>query len=163
MSNVSILPAHYFNIMESLAGPYNVIFCKDIHSKGNQHGRVVFITACRYKSLWFKSHSLNSLVGLKGLKHFMQTSTTFTTTCRSTWAEIHQPLLSHFSLLVEFFIGKVPVYNKDSRVLRLVNLSPCFQHSSGLSMPTSVQILLFYNFAFMRFYMILYAILFLKD
>ena len=31
--------------------------------------------------------------------------------------EIHQPFLSYFSLLVEFFIGKVPVYNKDSRVL----------------------------------------------
>ena len=39
-------------------------------------------------------------------------------------AEIHHPLLSHFSLLVEFFIGKDPVYNKDSRVLRLVNLTP---------------------------------------
>ena len=28
------------------------------------------------------------------------------------------------SLLVELFIGKDPVYNKDSRVLRLVNLMP---------------------------------------
>ena len=39
-------------------------------------------------------------------------------------AEIHQPLLSHFSLLVEFLIGKVPAYSKDSRVLRLVNFTP---------------------------------------
>ena len=38
--------------------------------------------------------------------------------------EIHKPLLSHFSLLVQFFIGKVQDYNKDSRVLRLVNLTP---------------------------------------
>ena len=32
--------------------------------------------------------------------------------------EIHQPLISHFPLLVKLFIGKVPVYNKDSKVLR---------------------------------------------
>ena len=38
-------------------------------------------------------------------------------------AEIHQPLLSHFSLLVEFLIGKVPVCNKGSRVLKLANLT----------------------------------------
>ena len=37
--------------------------------------------------------------------------------------EIHQPRLSHFPLLVEFFIEKLPVNNKDSRVLRLVNLT----------------------------------------
>ena len=27
----------------------------------------------------------------------------------NAWAKIHQPLLSQFSLLVEFLIGKVPV------------------------------------------------------
>ena len=39
-------------------------------------------------------------------------------------AYIHQPLLSHFSLLVEFFIGTVPVHSRDSRVFRLANLTP---------------------------------------
>jgi hypothetical protein len=32
-----------------------------------------------------------------------------------------------FSLLVEFFIGKVPVTDQDSRVITLVNLNPGFQ------------------------------------
>ena len=40
------------------------------------------------------------------------------------WAEIHQALLSQFSLSVEFFIGKVKVKEKYSRVLNLVNLDP---------------------------------------
>ena len=39
-------------------------------------------------------------------------------------AEIHQDLLSQFSLLVEFLIGKVPVKDWDSRYLTLVNLAP---------------------------------------
>ena len=39
------------------------------------------------------------------------------------WAEFHQPLQSHFSLLVDFFIRKVQVNNRVSRVLRLVNLT----------------------------------------
>ena len=39
-------------------------------------------------------------------------------------AEIQQPLLPHCSLPEDFFIGKVPVYNKDGRVLRLMNLTP---------------------------------------
>ena len=41
-----------------------------------------------------------------------------------TWADFQQPLLSHFSFLGEFLNGKVPVYNRDGRVLRLVNLTP---------------------------------------
>ena len=40
------------------------------------------------------------------------------------WARIHQALLSQFYLIVEFFIGKVTVKGKDSRVLSLVNLDP---------------------------------------
>ena len=39
------------------------------------------------------------------------------------WVEIHQALLSQFSLLAEFFIGKVPVKDYDSEVLMLVNLT----------------------------------------
>ena len=39
-----------------------------------------------------------------------------------TWAEIHHALISQFSLLVEFFLGKVTVKGWNSRVLRLVNL-----------------------------------------
>ena len=46
-----------------------------------------------------------------------------------TRAEIHQPLLTHFFLPVEFFIGKVPVNNKDSRFLRLVNLTLDFYNN----------------------------------
>jgi hypothetical protein len=42
----------------------------------------------------------------------------------SSWAEIHQALLSHFSLLAEFLIGKVLVKGSDSRVLKLENLKP---------------------------------------
>ncbi len=38
--------------------------------------------------------------------------------------EIHQTLLSQFSLLAELFIGKVLVNNRDRRVLKLVNLNP---------------------------------------
>ena len=38
--------------------------------------------------------------------------------------KIHQPLLSQFSLLAEFLIGKLPVKDYDSRVLTLVNLAP---------------------------------------
>ena len=37
-------------------------------------------------------------------------------------AEIHQTLLTHFSLKAEFLIGKVLVKDRDSRVLMLVNL-----------------------------------------
>ena len=37
---------------------------------------------------------------------------------------IHQPLLSQFSLLIEFSIEKVPVKGYDSRVLSLVNIDP---------------------------------------
>ena len=39
-----------------------------------------------------------------------------------TRAEIHQTLLSQFSLLVEFSIEKVPVNDHNSRVLRLLNI-----------------------------------------
>jgi hypothetical protein len=39
-------------------------------------------------------------------------------------AEIHQALLSQFSLLTEFFIVKVLVKQRYSRVLMLVNLNP---------------------------------------
>ena len=53
--------------------------------------------------------------------------------------EIHQPLLSHFSLLVEFLIGKVPVYNKDCRVLRLVNLTPDYGWFGCLATNTSAR------------------------
>jgi hypothetical protein len=42
-------------------------------------------------------------------------------------AEIHQALLSQFSLLEEFFIGKVLVKEGDSRVLTFVNLNPGVQ------------------------------------
>ena len=42
-------------------------------------------------------------------------------------AEIHQALLSQFSLLVEFFIGKETVKDLDRRVLNLVNLDPGIQ------------------------------------
>ena len=41
-------------------------------------------------------------------------------------AEIHQALLSQFSLQVEFFIGKLLMENYDSTVLKLVNLDPGF-------------------------------------
>jgi hypothetical protein len=40
-----------------------------------------------------------------------------------TWAEIHQALLSHFSLLAEFLFEKVLVKDKDSKVLNLMNLN----------------------------------------
>jgi hypothetical protein len=39
-------------------------------------------------------------------------------------AEIHQALLSQFSLLAEFFIGKLLVKERDRRVLTSVNLNP---------------------------------------
>jgi hypothetical protein len=39
-------------------------------------------------------------------------------------AEIQQALISHFSLLTDFFIVKEPVKDKDSRVLSLANLTP---------------------------------------
>jgi hypothetical protein len=38
-------------------------------------------------------------------------------------AEIHQALLSYFSLLAEFLIAKVLVKDRDSRVLKSVNLN----------------------------------------
>ena len=38
------------------------------------------------------------------------------------WAKIHHARLSQFSLLVEFFLGEVPVKDQDRRVLKLVNL-----------------------------------------
>jgi hypothetical protein len=38
--------------------------------------------------------------------------------------EIHQALLSQFYLLAEFFIGKVQVKERESRVLTLENLNP---------------------------------------
>jgi hypothetical protein len=41
-----------------------------------------------------------------------------------TWAEIHQALLSQFSLLAELFNGKLVVKDCDSRFLELVNLDP---------------------------------------
>jgi hypothetical protein len=44
--------------------------------------------------------------------------------CKENWAEIHQALPSKFSLLVKFLFGKVLVKNRDSRVLKLVNLNP---------------------------------------
>jgi hypothetical protein len=40
------------------------------------------------------------------------------------WAEIHQALQPQFSLLEEFLIVKVPVKEKDSTVLILVNVTP---------------------------------------
>ena len=40
-------------------------------------------------------------------------------------ADIHQPLLSHLSLLVEFFIEKVSVNNKDSKSEKAVAISLC--------------------------------------
>jgi hypothetical protein len=42
--------------------------------------------------------------------------------------EIHLALLSQFSLLAELLIGKVLVTDKNSRVLKLVNLPPGFRH-----------------------------------
>jgi hypothetical protein len=39
-------------------------------------------------------------------------------------ADVHKALLSHFSLLAEFLILKVLVKDRDSRVLKLVNLNP---------------------------------------
>ena len=45
-------------------------------------------------------------------------------------ADIHQPLLSHFSLPAEYFNGKVPGNNNDSRVLSLVNHTPGIQMNS---------------------------------
>jgi hypothetical protein len=41
--------------------------------------------------------------------------------------EIRLALPVQFSLLAEFFIGKVLVKERDSRVLTLVNLNPGFQ------------------------------------
>jgi hypothetical protein len=41
-----------------------------------------------------------------------------------TKPEIHQALLSQLSLLTEFFIGKILVKERDSRVSTLVNLNP---------------------------------------
>ena len=38
--------------------------------------------------------------------------------------EIHHSLLSQFSLLSEFFTGKLPLENYNSRVLVLMNLDP---------------------------------------
>ena len=38
--------------------------------------------------------------------------------------KIHQALPSQFTLLTQFFIGKVPLKGQDSRVLMLVNLTP---------------------------------------
>jgi hypothetical protein len=45
----------------------------------------------------------------------------------NAWAEIHQALLSHFSFLAEFLIGKVLAKDKDSRALKLVNLNSEYQ------------------------------------
>jgi hypothetical protein len=42
------------------------------------------------------------------------------------WAEIHQALLSHFSLLAEFLIGKVLAKDKDSIILKVAILNPGF-------------------------------------
>jgi hypothetical protein len=39
-------------------------------------------------------------------------------------ADIYQALLSQFSLLVEFLIGKLIVKDRGYKVLKLVNLSP---------------------------------------
>ena len=45
---------------------------------------------------------------------------------KKTWAEIHQALLSQFSILAEFFSRIVPIKDKDSWDLTLVNLRPGF-------------------------------------
>jgi hypothetical protein len=50
-------------------------------------------------------------------------------------AEIHQALLSQFSLLAELFIGKLAVKDYDSRVLELVNLNPDILHPHNLCHP----------------------------
>jgi hypothetical protein len=68
---------------------------------------------------------------------------------QSIWAEIHQALLSHFSLLAEFLIGKVLVKGKDSRVLKLVNLSPVTLHSPHNWSKTSVSMLNFLHLSFL--------------
>ena len=44
-----------------------------------------------------------------------------------------QAQLSQFYLLVKFFIGKVPVKSKDSRVLMLVNFTPVLKMSCMLT------------------------------
>ena len=44
--------------------------------------------------------------------------------CLAICVEIHQGLLSQFSQLEEFLIGKVPVEDQDKIVLILVNLTP---------------------------------------
>ena len=44
-----------------------------------------------------------------------------------SWGGIHQALLSQFSLLVDFLIGKVLVKGLDRRVLSLVNLTPAYK------------------------------------
>ena len=41
-----------------------------------------------------------------------------------SWVKIHQALLSQFSLLVEFFIGKLRIEDEDSGVLMLLSLDP---------------------------------------
>ena len=56
--------------------------------------------------------------GLPNQTSGFRTFTVSTTYELIIWAEIH------FSLQVEFFFGNVPVYNKYSRVLGLVNLTP---------------------------------------
>jgi hypothetical protein len=38
--------------------------------------------------------------------------------------EIHQAVLSQFSLITEFFIGKVLVKERDSRILTFLNFGP---------------------------------------
>jgi hypothetical protein len=43
------------------------------------------------------------------------------------WAEIHQALLSQFSLVAEFLFGIVLVKDRESRAFKLVNFNPGIQ------------------------------------
>jgi activator of HSP90 ATPase len=40
-----------------------------------------------------------------------------------TWSDSHQALISQFSLLAGFLIVKMPVKEKDNKILMLVNLN----------------------------------------
>ncbi len=46
------------------------------------------------------------------------------------WAEIHQALLTQFSRHAEFYDEKVIVKDRDSKVLKLVNLNPGVKEES---------------------------------
>jgi hypothetical protein len=90
---------------------------------------IIFISLLKDAKLWSRDFSTIYLLMKLSLFNIMFNpilKLLFLEILNSVWAEIHQALLSQFSLLAELFNGKVLVKNRDSRVLKLVNLNPVF-------------------------------------